>query len=86
MPLVLHGGSGIPNEQIQKAVSLGVAKINVNTELQLEFAAALKEFVKGGKIDEGKNFDPRKIMAAGMVGMRKELNNKIDMFGSRNKG
>ncbi len=85
LPLVLHGGSGIPEEQIVKAISMGVAKINVNTELQLTFAASLEEYVKANKLNEGKGFDPRKIMAAGMVGMRKELNAKIDVFGSRNK-
>lgn len=86
LPLVLHGGSGIPTDQMKKAISLGVAKINVNTELQLTFAASLEEYVKAGKLSEGKGFDPRKIMAAGMVGMRAELISKIDVFGSRNKG
>ena len=85
MPLVLHGGSGIPAEQIQKAIKNGISKINVNTELQLVNAEAIKEFVLSGKIDEGKNFDPRKIANAGMDAVHKLLKDKFTEFGSINR-
>ncbi|PAF55240.1 class II fructose-1,6-bisphosphate aldolase [Mycoplasmopsis agassizii] len=83
--IVLHGGSGIPKEQIQKAISLGVAKINVNTELQLANASAIKDFVISGKIDQGKNFDPRKIYAPGIEAMINTVTEKMQEFGSVNK-
>ena len=77
IPLVLHGGSGIPVEQTQKAISLGVSKINVNTELQLANAAALREFVIAGKDLEGKNYDPRKLLAPGYEAMKATVKGKI---------
>lgn len=83
--IVLHGGTGIPEDQIKKAISMGVAKINVNTELQLVNAAALKEFVTSGKIDEGKNFDPRKINAVGIKAIKEAVKFKVTQFGSNNK-
>ena len=83
--LVLHGGSGIPADQIQKAISMGVAKINVNTELQQANAAATKEFIISGKIDEGKNFDPRKMLKPGFEAMKLTVKGKIEEFGSANK-
>lgn len=85
IPLVLHGGSGIPVEQTQKAISLGVSKINVNTELQLANAAALREFVISGKDLEGKNYDPRKLLAPGYQAMKDTVKGKIEDFGSANK-
>ncbi len=83
--LVLHGGSGIPEDQIKKAISLGVAKINVNTELQQANAAKIKEFCVSGKIDEGKNFDPRKLYADGSQAMKDTVKFKINQFGSNGK-
>ena len=83
--LVLHGGTGIPDEQIKKAISMGVAKINVNTELQLAFAAAIRDFVRSGKSDEGKNYDPRKFLAPGFEAMKKTIKGKMELFGSVNK-
>jgi len=83
--LVLHGGSGIPEDQIKKAISMGVAKINVNTELQLAFAAATREFVKSGKSEEGKNYDPRKFLAPGFEAMKDTVKEKMELFGSVNK-
>ncbi|MCC3160979.1 MAG: ketose-bisphosphate aldolase [Mollicutes bacterium PWAP] len=83
--LVLHGGSGIPVEQVQKAILMGVSKINVNTELQQSNAAAIKEFVISGKIDQGKNFDPRKLLAGGFEAMKATVASKMDEFGSTNK-
>ena len=83
--LVLHGGSGIPDDQITKAISMGVSKINVNTELQLINAEAIREFVRSGKSDEGKNFDPRKFNAPGVEAMIKLVKEKMDLFGSTNK-
>ena len=85
IPLVLHGGTGIPVEQIKKAIDLGVSKINVNTELQLVFAAATRDFVVAGKDLEGKNYDPRKLLAPGYAAMVEAVKEKIDMFGSANK-
>ncbi|NLL74491.1 MAG: class II fructose-1,6-bisphosphate aldolase [Erysipelothrix sp.] len=85
IPLVLHGGTGIPVEQIKKAIDLGVSKINVNTELQLVFAAATRDFVVAGKDLEGKNYDPRKLLAPGYDAMVEAVKEKIDMFGSANK-
>lgn len=83
--IVLHGGSGIPEDQIIKAISMGVSKINVNTELQQANAAAIKEFVISGKVDEGKNFDPRKLYADGTKAMKETVKFKINQFGSANK-
>ncbi len=86
LPLVLHGGTGIPDDQIKKAVDLGVAKINVNTELQLVFADATEEYVKAGKIHEGKGFDPRKLLKPGYDAMIAKTKEKICLFGSDGKG
>ena len=85
IPLVLHGGTGIPSEQIDKAIDLGVAKINVNTELQLAFAGATRKFIEEGKDLEGKNYDPRKLLAPGYEAMRTAVKEKIEMFGSADK-
>ncbi|UBX97322.1 class II fructose-1,6-bisphosphate aldolase [Mycoplasmopsis synoviae] len=83
--IVLHGGSGIPQKQIQKAISLGVTKINVNTELQQANHKALREFILSNKDLEGKNFDPRKLYKPGFDAMQKTLKEKIHEFGSQNK-
>lgn len=83
--LVLHGGSGIPSEQIKKAISLGVAKINVNTELQQANAKAIEEYVLSGESKKGKNFDPRKLYANGTKAMAEVVSQKIQEFGSNNK-
>ncbi|WGI36728.1 class II fructose-1,6-bisphosphate aldolase [Mesomycoplasma lagogenitalium] len=83
--LVLHGGSGIPKDQIQKAISLGISKINVNTELQQANAKAIWEFVESGKAKQGKNFDPRKLYAPGSLAMRETVIEKIKEFGSENR-
>ena len=85
MPLVLHGGTGIPAEMIQKAISLGVSKINVNTECQLAFAAAVRKYVEAGKDLEGKGFDPRKLLAPGVEAIKATVREKIELFGSANK-
>lgn len=85
MPLVLHGGTGIPADMIQKAISLGVAKINVNTECQLSFAAATRKFIEEGKDLEGKNFDPRKLLAPGFEAIKATVKEKMELFGSINK-
>ena len=85
MPLVLHGGTGIPAEMIQKAISLGVSKINVNTECQLAFAAAVRKYVEAGKDLEGKGFDPRKLLAPGVEAIKETVREKINLFGSANK-
>lgn len=85
MPLVLHGGTGIPEDMIKKAISLGVAKINVNTECQLSFAAATRKFIEAGKDLEGKNFDPRKLLAPGFEAIKETVKEKIELFGSANK-
>lgn len=85
MPLVLHGGTGIPADMIQKAISLGVAKINVNTECQLSFAAATRKFIEDGKDLEGKNFDPRKLLAPGFEAIKATVKEKMELFGSINK-
>ena len=85
IPLVLHGGTGIPVEQITKAIDIGVAKINVNTELQLEFAAATRKFIEEGKDLECKNYAPRKLLAPGYDAMKEAVKVKIEMFGSANK-
>ena len=85
MPLVLHGGTGIPAEMIQKAISLGVSKINVNTECQLAFAAATRKYVEDGKDLVGKGFDPRKLLAPGTEAIKATVKEKIELFGSANK-
>ena len=85
MPLVLHGGTGIPAEMIQKAISLGVSKINVNTECQLAFAAATRTYIEAGKDLQGKGFDPRKLLAPGTEAIKATVREKIELFGSANK-
>ena len=85
MPLVLHGGTGIPAEMIKKAISLGVSKINVNTECQLAFAAATRKYVEEGKDLVGKGFDPRKLLAPGVEAIKATVREKIELFGSANK-
>ena len=85
MPLVLHGGTGIPAEMIQKAISLGVAKINVNTECQLSFAAATREYFEAGKDLQGKGFDPRKVLAPGFEAIKATVKEKMELFGSVGK-
>ena len=85
MPLVLHGGTGIPAEMIQKAISLGVAKINVNTECQLSFAAATRAYVEAGKDLQGKGFDPRKLLAPGFEAIKATVKEKMELFGSVGK-
>ena len=85
MPLVLHGGTGIPADMIKKAISLGVSKINVNTECQLAFAAATRAYIEAGKDLEGKGFDPRKLLAPGCEAIKATVREKIELFGSANK-
>ena len=85
MPLVLHGGTGIPADMIKKAISLGVAKINVNTECQLAFAAATRKYIEEGKDLVGKGFDPRKIIAPGFEAIKATVREKMELFGSVNK-
>lgn len=82
MPLVLHGGTGIPEDQIKKAISLGVSKINVNTECQLAFAKATREYIEASKDKQGKGYDPRKLLAPGKEAIKEVLYQKIDMMGS----
>ncbi len=84
-PLVLHGGSGIPADQIAQAISLGVSKINVNTELQLVFAEATREYIMAGKDQEGKGYDPRKLLAPGTKAIQAKVTAMINQFGSANK-
>lgn len=85
LPLVLHGGTGIPTDMIKKAISLGVAKINVNTECQLAFAAATREYIEAGKDLEGKGFDPRKLLAPGFEAIKATVKEKMEIFGSIDK-
>ena len=85
MPLVLHGGTGIPADMIQKAISLGVSKINVNTECQLSFAAATRKYIEEGKDLVGKGFDPRKLLAPGVEAIKATVKEKMELFGSINK-
>ena len=85
MPLVLHGGTGIPADMIQKAISLGVSKINVNTECQLSFADATRKYIEAGKDLEGKGFDPRKLLNPGFEAIKATVKEKMDLFGSVNK-
>ncbi len=84
-PLVLHGGSGIPDDQIKKAISMGVAKVNVNTECQLVFAAATRKYIEEGKDLQGKGYDPRKLLAPGAQAIRDEVKDRVAVFGSANK-
>ena len=85
MPLVLHGGTGIPADMIKKAITLGVAKINVNTECQISFAKATREYIEAGKDLEGKGFDPRKLLKPGADAIMETVREKIELFGSANK-
>ena len=85
MPLVLHGGTGIPADMIKKAISLGVSKINVNTECQLAFAAATRKYIEAGKDLEGKGFDPRKLLAPGVEAIKATVKEKMELFGSVGK-
>ena len=85
MPLVLHGGTGIPEDMIKKAISLGVSKINVNTECQLAFAAATRKYIEAGKDLEGKGFDPRKLLAPGFEAIKETVKEKMELFGSVGK-
>ena len=82
LPLVLHGGTGIPADMIKKAISLGVAKINVNTECQLAFAEATRKYIEAGKDLEGKGFDPRKLLAPGAEAIKATVKEKMELFGS----
>ena len=84
-PLVLHGGSGIPFEQVHEAVTLGVSKVNINTELQLEFAAATRAYIEAGKDKEGKGYDPRKLLKPGTDAVTKKVVELCEAFGSANK-
>ena len=85
MPLVLHGGTGIPADQVKKAIELGVAKVNVNTECQLAFAAEVRKYIEAGKDLEGKGFDPRKLLAPGVAGIKATVIEKMELFGSIGK-
>ena len=85
MPLVLHGGTGIPEDMIKKAISLGVSKINVNTECQLSFAEATRKYIEAGKDLEGKGFDPRKLLAPGAEAIKATVKEKMELFGSVDK-
>ena len=85
MPLVLHGGTGIPEDMIKKAISLGVSKINVNTECQLYFQEATRKYIEAGKDLEGKGFDPRKLLAPGFEAIKTIVKEKMELFGSINK-
>ena len=85
MPLVLHGGTGIPADMIKKSISLGVAKINVNTECQLSFAAATREYIEAGKDQQGKGYDPRKLLLPGFEAIKATVKEKMELFGSVNK-
>lgn len=85
MPLVLHGGTGIPEDMIKKAISLGVAKINVNTECQISFTAAVRKYIEDGKDLEGKGFDPRKVLAPGVEAIKATVTEKMELFGSVGK-
>ena len=85
MPLVLHGGTGIPADMIKKAIDLGVSKINVNTECQLAFAAATRKYIEEGKDQQGKGYDPRKLLAPGAEAIKATVKEKMELFGSINK-
>ena len=85
MPLVLHGGTGIPADMIKEAISLGVSKINVNTECRLSFADATRKYIEAGKDLEGKGFDPRKLLAPGFEAIKATVKEKMELFGSIDK-
>ena len=85
MPLVLHGGTGIPEDMIKKVIDLGVSKINVNTECQLSFAAATREYIEAGKDQQGKGYDPRKLLAPGTEAIKATVKEKMELFGSVGK-
>ncbi len=85
MPLVLHGGTGIPSDMIKKAIDLGVSKINVNTECQLSFADATRKYIEAGKDQQGKGFDPRKLLAPGFEAIKATVKEKMELFGSVGK-
>lgn len=85
MPLVLHGGTGIPAEMVKKAITLGVSKVNVNTECQLSFAAATRKYIEEGKDRQGKGFDPRKLLAPGFEAIKATVKEKMELFGSVGK-
>ena len=85
MPLVLHGGTGIPADMIKKEIDLGVYKINVNTECQLSFSAATREYIEAGKDNQGKGFDPRKLLAPGFEAIKATVKEKMELFGSIDK-
>lgn len=85
IPLVLHGGTGIPGDQVKRAISLGVSKINVNTECQLAFAEETRKYIEAGKDLESKGFDPRKLLAPGVEGIKRVVREKLELFGSVNK-
>ncbi len=85
MPLVLHGGTGIPADMIKKAITLGVSKINVNTECQLVFAEKTREYIEAGKDKQGKGFDPRKLLAPGAAAIKAKVKEKMEVFGSIDK-
>ena len=85
MPLVLHGGTGIPAEMVKKAITLGVSKVNVNTECQLAFAAATRKYIEDGKDQQGKGFDPRKLLAPGVEAIKETVKEKMELFGSVGK-
>ena len=85
MPLVLHGGTGIPDEQVKKAIGMGVAKVNVNTECQLVFRDATRAYVEAGKDQQGKGFDPRKLLAPGFEAIKVKVKEKMELFGSVGK-
>ena len=83
--MVLHGGSGIPFEQVHKAITLGVTKVNINTELQIVFAKATREYILAGKDEQGKGYDPRKLLAPGAEAIKKTAIELINAFGSNGK-
>ena len=85
LPLVLHGGTGIPEDQVKKAISLGISKINVNTDLQLVFAKGVREYIEAGKDQQGKGFDPRKLLAPGAQAIVDKCKEKIELFGCAGK-
>ncbi len=82
MPLVLHGGSGIPQEQVVKAISMGVSKLNINTECQIAFAEATRKYIEEGKDKEGKGYDPRKLLAPGTQAITDTVEEIIDWIGT----
>lgn len=85
IPLVLHGGTGIPEDMIKKAISLGVSKINVNTECQIVFTKEVRKYIEEGKDKEGKGFDPRKVLKPGVEAIKEKVKEKMEIFGSINK-